>query len=150
MLFNSLFHCCWQLIFKKYYSCSFCRFKDGLSALQFLTALQQHPTLLAPVLWHSDKHFTGFELESSNLISILQGVTEDKKKVWPWPIGQTIFSTVKVWTIVWKLFWKVNCNSVSEPFPLQKARLLYLWRMFWCLQLGWQHFPHLAWTHCHG
>ncbi|KAJ4939197.1 hypothetical protein JOQ06_028653, partial [Pogonophryne albipinna] len=26
------------------------RFKEGLSALQFLNALQQHPTLLAPVL----------------------------------------------------------------------------------------------------
>ena len=40
-----------------------CRFKDGLSALQFLTALRQHPTLLAPVLCHSEKQLTGLELE---------------------------------------------------------------------------------------
>ncbi|KAI3356732.1 hypothetical protein L3Q82_003407 [Scortum barcoo] len=39
------------------------RFKDGLSALQFLTALQQHPSLLTPVLCHSAKRLTGFELE---------------------------------------------------------------------------------------
>ncbi|KAK5619158.1 hypothetical protein CRENBAI_024063 [Crenichthys baileyi] len=40
------------------------RFKDGLSALQFLTALQQHPTLLTPVLCHFEKQLTGFELET--------------------------------------------------------------------------------------
>ncbi|XP_030579262.1 uncharacterized protein LOC115775894 [Archocentrus centrarchus] len=39
------------------------RFKDGLSALQFLTALQQHPTLLTPVLCHCEKRLTAFELE---------------------------------------------------------------------------------------
>ncbi|XP_067097687.1 G2/M phase-specific E3 ubiquitin-protein ligase-like [Osmerus mordax] len=39
------------------------RFKDGLSALQFLTTLQQHPTLLTPVLCHFEKRLTGFELE---------------------------------------------------------------------------------------
>ncbi|TWW62317.1 hypothetical protein D4764_04G0009640 [Takifugu flavidus] len=31
------------------------RFKDGFSALQFLTALQRHPSLLTPVLCHSEK-----------------------------------------------------------------------------------------------
>ncbi|XP_030580903.1 G2/M phase-specific E3 ubiquitin-protein ligase-like [Archocentrus centrarchus] len=39
------------------------RFKDGLSALQFLTALQQHHTLLTPVLCHCEKRLTAFELE---------------------------------------------------------------------------------------
>ncbi|XP_030580358.1 uncharacterized protein LOC115776738 isoform X2 [Archocentrus centrarchus] len=39
------------------------RFKDGLSALQFLTALQQHPTLLTPVLCHCEKRLTAFEFE---------------------------------------------------------------------------------------
>ncbi|XP_030594559.1 G2/M phase-specific E3 ubiquitin-protein ligase-like isoform X1 [Archocentrus centrarchus] len=39
------------------------RLKDGLSALQFLTALQQHPTLLTPVLCHCEKRLTAFELE---------------------------------------------------------------------------------------
>ncbi|KAF3837948.1 hypothetical protein F7725_009716, partial [Dissostichus mawsoni] len=38
-------------------------FKEGLSALQFLNALQQHPTLLAPVLCHSEKRLTALELE---------------------------------------------------------------------------------------
>ncbi|KAI9515842.1 hypothetical protein NQZ68_022198 [Dissostichus eleginoides] len=41
------------------------RFKEGLSALQFLNALQQHPTLLAPVLCHSEKRLTALELEES-------------------------------------------------------------------------------------
>ncbi|XP_011487938.2 G2/M phase-specific E3 ubiquitin-protein ligase isoform X2 [Oryzias latipes] len=39
------------------------RFKDGLSALHFLDALQQHPTLLCPVLCHTEKQLTGLELE---------------------------------------------------------------------------------------
>ncbi|KAF3850478.1 hypothetical protein F7725_012250, partial [Dissostichus mawsoni] len=39
------------------------QFKEGLSALQFLNALQQHPTLLAPVLCHSEKRLTALELE---------------------------------------------------------------------------------------
>ncbi|XP_029701347.1 uncharacterized protein [Takifugu rubripes] len=39
------------------------RFKDGLSALQFLTALQQHPSLLIPVLCHSEKRLTGIDIE---------------------------------------------------------------------------------------
>ncbi|XP_023269004.1 G2/M phase-specific E3 ubiquitin-protein ligase-like [Seriola lalandi dorsalis] len=39
------------------------RFKDGLSALKFVTALQQHPALLTPVLCHSEKRLSGFELE---------------------------------------------------------------------------------------
>ncbi|KAI4891395.1 hypothetical protein NFI96_026193 [Prochilodus magdalenae] len=39
------------------------RFKDGLSALNFLTALQQYPTLLAPGLSHSQKKLTALELE---------------------------------------------------------------------------------------
>ncbi|XP_045068474.1 G2/M phase-specific E3 ubiquitin-protein ligase-like isoform X1 [Coregonus clupeaformis] len=39
------------------------RFRDGLSTLEFLTALQQHPTLLAPVMCHSERQLTAFELE---------------------------------------------------------------------------------------
>ncbi|XP_039599379.1 G2/M phase-specific E3 ubiquitin-protein ligase-like [Polypterus senegalus] len=38
-------------------------FKNGLSALQFLTALQQHPSLMIPVLCHSEKKVTALELE---------------------------------------------------------------------------------------
>uniref|UniRef100_A0A3P9HYZ2 HECT domain-containing protein n=1 Tax=Oryzias latipes TaxID=8090 RepID=A0A3P9HYZ2_ORYLA len=38
-------------------------FKDGLSALHFLDALQQHPNLLCPVLCHTEKQLTGLELE---------------------------------------------------------------------------------------
>ncbi|XP_045919327.1 G2/M phase-specific E3 ubiquitin-protein ligase-like [Micropterus dolomieu] len=37
------------------------RFRDGLSTLEFLNALQQHPTLLAPVLYHSESRITVFE-----------------------------------------------------------------------------------------
>ncbi|XP_028650961.1 uncharacterized protein LOC114646789 [Erpetoichthys calabaricus] len=44
-------------------SCVIDRFKNGLSALQFLTALQQHPTLMIPVLCHSEKKVTALELE---------------------------------------------------------------------------------------
>ncbi|XP_062866110.1 G2/M phase-specific E3 ubiquitin-protein ligase-like [Trichomycterus rosablanca] len=43
--------------------CVIDRFKEGLSALQFLTALQQYPTLLAPVLCYSEKKLTALELE---------------------------------------------------------------------------------------
>ncbi|XP_027132679.1 G2/M phase-specific E3 ubiquitin-protein ligase [Larimichthys crocea] len=39
------------------------RFKDGLSALQFFTALQLHPALLSPVLTHSEKGLTALQLE---------------------------------------------------------------------------------------
>ncbi|XP_044022324.1 G2/M phase-specific E3 ubiquitin-protein ligase-like [Siniperca chuatsi] len=39
------------------------RFREGLSTLEFLTALQQHPTLLAPALCHSEKQLTAFDLE---------------------------------------------------------------------------------------
>ncbi|XP_038140105.1 uncharacterized protein LOC119782957 isoform X1 [Cyprinodon tularosa] len=39
------------------------RFKDGLSALHFLDALQQHPTMLSPVLCHIEKKLTALELE---------------------------------------------------------------------------------------
>ncbi|XP_023154350.2 uncharacterized protein LOC111588293 isoform X1 [Amphiprion ocellaris] len=39
------------------------RFKDGLTTLQFLNALQQHPSLLSPVLCHTAKPLTGLELE---------------------------------------------------------------------------------------
>ncbi|TMS07688.1 hypothetical protein E3U43_011781, partial [Larimichthys crocea] len=38
-------------------------FKDGLSALQFFTALQLHPALLSPVLTHSEKGLTALQLE---------------------------------------------------------------------------------------
>ncbi|KAL3968991.1 E3 ubiquitin-protein ligase [Sarotherodon galilaeus] len=39
------------------------RFKEGLSALNFLSALQQYPTLLSPVLCHMEKKLTALELE---------------------------------------------------------------------------------------
>ncbi|XP_045898128.1 G2/M phase-specific E3 ubiquitin-protein ligase-like [Micropterus dolomieu] len=39
------------------------RFRDGLSTLEFLNALQQHPTLLAPVLYHSESRITASELQ---------------------------------------------------------------------------------------
>lgn len=39
------------------------RFKDGLASLQFFTALQQHPSVLAPVLYFSEKALTSSELE---------------------------------------------------------------------------------------
>nr|XP_055051832.1 uncharacterized protein LOC129437605 isoform X2 [Misgurnus anguillicaudatus] len=39
------------------------RFREGLSALKFLNALQQYPTLLAPVLCHSEKQLTASDLE---------------------------------------------------------------------------------------
>ncbi len=40
------------------------RFKDGLASLQFLAALQQHPGVLAPLLYHSAKALTAAEIES--------------------------------------------------------------------------------------
>ncbi|XP_028314675.1 G2/M phase-specific E3 ubiquitin-protein ligase-like [Gouania willdenowi] len=39
------------------------RFKDGLASLQFLTALQQHPAILSPVLCHSDWKLSATEIE---------------------------------------------------------------------------------------
>ncbi|XP_041852944.1 G2/M phase-specific E3 ubiquitin-protein ligase-like [Melanotaenia boesemani] len=39
------------------------RFKDGLSALHFLEAPQQQPTLLSPVLCHIEKKLTALDLE---------------------------------------------------------------------------------------
>ncbi|CAJ1076020.1 G2/M phase-specific E3 ubiquitin-protein ligase-like [Xyrichtys novacula] len=40
------------------------RFKEGLASLQFLTALQQHSGVLAPILCHSSKALTASEMES--------------------------------------------------------------------------------------
>ncbi|XP_065812428.1 G2/M phase-specific E3 ubiquitin-protein ligase-like [Labrus bergylta] len=40
------------------------RFKDGLASLQFLYALQQHSSVLAPVLYHSAKTLTAADMES--------------------------------------------------------------------------------------
>ncbi|XP_040905180.1 G2/M phase-specific E3 ubiquitin-protein ligase-like [Toxotes jaculatrix] len=40
------------------------RFKDGLTSLQFLTALQQHPTVLAPVLCNSGNSLTVTAIEN--------------------------------------------------------------------------------------
>ncbi|KAI9515764.1 hypothetical protein NQZ68_022118 [Dissostichus eleginoides] len=39
------------------------RFKDGLASLHFLDALCQHPSVLAPVLCHTDKRLTSVEVE---------------------------------------------------------------------------------------
>uniref|UniRef100_A0AAV2MFZ4 HECT domain-containing protein n=1 Tax=Knipowitschia caucasica TaxID=637954 RepID=A0AAV2MFZ4_KNICA len=39
------------------------RFKAGLASLQFLTALQQHPTILTHVLCHTNKRLTAKEVE---------------------------------------------------------------------------------------
>ncbi|XP_076877235.1 G2/M phase-specific E3 ubiquitin-protein ligase-like [Brachyhypopomus gauderio] len=52
----------WYIIDRN--SCVINRFKEGLSALQFLTALQLYPTLLVPVLCHSEKKLTALQLES--------------------------------------------------------------------------------------
>ncbi|XP_048112140.1 LOW QUALITY PROTEIN: G2/M phase-specific E3 ubiquitin-protein ligase-like [Alosa alosa] len=40
------------------------RFKDGLGSLQFLSALQQYPTVLTPVLCHSDTKLSAADIES--------------------------------------------------------------------------------------
>ncbi|KAE8278073.1 hypothetical protein D5F01_LYC23870 [Larimichthys crocea] len=40
------------------------RFKAGLERLQFLTALQQHPTVLTPVLCHCDVKLSAAEMEN--------------------------------------------------------------------------------------
>lgn len=40
------------------------RFKDGLATLQFLTALQQHPRVLASFLCHNEKKLTAIDLEN--------------------------------------------------------------------------------------
>ncbi|XP_076616603.1 G2/M phase-specific E3 ubiquitin-protein ligase-like [Chaetodon auriga] len=40
------------------------RFKDGLSSLQFLAALQQHSSVLSPLLYYSAKNLTASDVES--------------------------------------------------------------------------------------
>lgn len=40
------------------------RFKDGLTCLQFLTALQQHSGVLASAQYHSSMALTAAEMES--------------------------------------------------------------------------------------
>ncbi|KAJ8015932.1 hypothetical protein DPEC_G00001840 [Dallia pectoralis] len=40
------------------------RFKEGLASLHFLTALQQHPCVLAPLLCHSQTNLTAADMES--------------------------------------------------------------------------------------
>ncbi|XP_016117945.1 G2/M phase-specific E3 ubiquitin-protein ligase-like, partial [Sinocyclocheilus grahami] len=40
------------------------RFKDGLATLQFLTALEQHPSVLSPFLCHTEKKLTATDLEN--------------------------------------------------------------------------------------
>ncbi|XP_076002263.1 G2/M phase-specific E3 ubiquitin-protein ligase-like isoform X3 [Genypterus blacodes] len=40
------------------------RFKAGLESLQFLTALQQHPTVLTPALCHADVRLSAAEMEN--------------------------------------------------------------------------------------
>lgn len=40
------------------------RFKEGLASLHFLTTLQQHPCVLAPLLCHSQKNLTAADMES--------------------------------------------------------------------------------------
>ncbi|XP_034081654.1 G2/M phase-specific E3 ubiquitin-protein ligase-like [Gymnodraco acuticeps] len=40
------------------------RFKAGLESLQFLTALQQHPTVLTPALCHDDVKLSAAEMEN--------------------------------------------------------------------------------------
>ncbi|KAF5900159.1 G2/M phase-specific E3 ubiquitin-protein ligase-like, partial [Clarias magur] len=37
--------------------------KDGLSTLEFLTALQKHPHVLTPFLYHTEKKLTATDLE---------------------------------------------------------------------------------------
>ncbi|XP_035982736.1 G2/M phase-specific E3 ubiquitin-protein ligase [Fundulus heteroclitus] len=40
------------------------RFKNGLTTLEFLTALQQHPNVLAPVLCHSETKLSAVDMEN--------------------------------------------------------------------------------------
>ncbi|XP_041837325.1 G2/M phase-specific E3 ubiquitin-protein ligase-like isoform X6 [Melanotaenia boesemani] len=40
------------------------RFKDGLASLQFLAALQQYPTVLTPVLCHSNDKLSATDVEN--------------------------------------------------------------------------------------
>lgn len=51
----------WYIIYRN--SSVIDRFKEGLSTLQFLSALQQHPTLLGPVLSFQDMPLTSVKLE---------------------------------------------------------------------------------------
>ncbi|KAF6727064.1 G2/M phase-specific E3 ubiquitin-protein ligase [Oryzias melastigma] len=39
------------------------RFKEGLNCLHFLTALQQHPAVMAPLLCHLDKQLSAMDIE---------------------------------------------------------------------------------------
>lgn len=81
---------------------------------------------------------------SSNLTSVLQGLIVDVKKAKPWPTRQNISLTAKVhfYNISWEtvLPW-----CILTLFLLWMARLCLL-GMFWCLQLGRHHFPHLRVT----
>ncbi|XP_078792879.1 G2/M phase-specific E3 ubiquitin-protein ligase-like isoform X1 [Oryzias latipes] len=40
------------------------RFKDGLNCLDFLTALQQYPAVMAPLLCHVDKRLSALDIEN--------------------------------------------------------------------------------------
>ncbi|XP_041834185.1 G2/M phase-specific E3 ubiquitin-protein ligase-like, partial [Melanotaenia boesemani] len=52
----------WYIIDRNYTAID--RFKDGLASLKFLTALQQHPAVLTPVLCHSNHKLTPTDMEN--------------------------------------------------------------------------------------
>ncbi|KAF3856877.1 hypothetical protein F7725_017600 [Dissostichus mawsoni] len=98
------------------------RFKEGLSALQFLNALQQHPTLLAPVLCHSEKRLTALELERLFKPDLSPPGSNRR-------LGES--QTLGYWAD-----YLLDCEGLKDiakmylnMFSLQKARLLCLWRM---------------------
>lgn len=55
----SLSHCNFKAIVLLHF-----RFKDGLASLQFLAALQQHPTVLTPVLCYSNVKISATDIEN--------------------------------------------------------------------------------------
>ncbi|KAE8277944.1 hypothetical protein D5F01_LYC24016 [Larimichthys crocea] len=56
------------------------RFKAGLERLQFLTALQQHPTVLTPVLCHCDVKLSAAEMENLFQPELSQKATRGLRK----------------------------------------------------------------------
>ncbi|XP_041837321.1 G2/M phase-specific E3 ubiquitin-protein ligase-like isoform X2 [Melanotaenia boesemani] len=52
----------WYIIDRNYTAIE--RFKDGLASLQFLAALQQYPTVLTPVLCHSNDKLSATDVEN--------------------------------------------------------------------------------------
>lgn len=67
----------WYIIYRNHFAIQ--RFKEGLASLQFLTALEQHPTLLAGFMCYSDKKLRATDLE--NLFKVeLSGVGSNRRR----------------------------------------------------------------------